>query len=184
MPLSGVCGSLPDSFLMHLFFINQSLVIVWFYIIFLYSTVFYWILFYLYLNVIPFPGFPSRNPQPILPPPASMRCCLSHPLTHSQIPVLIFFYARAFSLHRTKGLSLTVAQQGHLLLHLQLEPQVHPCVLLEWWFSLWEIRGIWLLDSVILLMGLQTPTIPTVPSLMPFWGPFDQSKSGSGSDSQ
>ena len=30
---------------------------------------------------------------------------------------------------------------GHLLLHMQLEPWVLPCVLFDWWFHLWELSG-------------------------------------------
>jgi hypothetical protein len=37
--------------------------------------------------------------------------------------------------------TLETAQQGHPLLHTQLEPWVPPCVLFGWWFSLW---GYWL----------------------------------------
>ena len=33
------------------------------------------------------------------------------------------------------------AQQGHPLLHMQLEPWVPPCVLFAWWFSPWELQG-------------------------------------------
>ena len=34
-----------------------------------------------------------------------------------------------------------------------------------WWFSPWEIWGFWLFDIVVLPMGLQTPSAPSVLSL-------------------
>jgi hypothetical protein len=46
---------------------------------------------------------------------------------------------------------------------MQLEPWVPPCVLFGWWFNPWELWGVWLV--VILPMGLQTPSAPSVPSL-------------------
>jgi len=39
---------------------------------------------------------------------------------------------------------------------MQLEPWVPPCVLFGWWFSPWELWGFWLVDIVVLPMGLQT----------------------------
>jgi hypothetical protein len=51
----------------------------------------------------------------------------------------------------------TDAWQGHPLLLVQLEP----CVLLGWWISSWELWEIWLVDIVVLPMGLQTPSTPS-----------------------
>jgi hypothetical protein len=48
---------------------------------------------------------------------------------------------------------------------MQLEPWVPPCVLLGWWFSIWELWGFWLVDIVVLPMGLETPSAPSVLSL-------------------
>ena len=44
-------------------------------------------------------------------------------------------------------------QQGHPLLHMQLNPWVLPCVLFGWWFSAWELWELWLVDIVVLPMG-------------------------------
>jgi len=52
-------------------------------------------------------------------------------------------------------------QQGHPLLHMQLEPWVSPSIF-GWWFSPWEL---WL--GGILLMGLQAPSAPSILSLTP-----------------
>jgi len=49
------------------------------------------------------------------------------------------------------------AQQGHPLLHMQLEPWVCPCVLFGWCFSPWEL---WLVG--IVLMILQPPSAPSI----------------------
>jgi len=57
------------------------------------------------------------------------------------------------------------AQQGHPLLHTQLELWVHSYVLLGWWFSPWEFWWVWLVDIVVLPMELQTPSAPSVLSL-------------------
>jgi hypothetical protein len=47
-----------------------------------------------------------------------------------------------------------------------LEPWVPPCVLFGWWFSPWECWGGGGLVGIILLpMGLQTPSAPSVLSL-------------------
>jgi hypothetical protein len=49
-------------------------------------------------NVIPFPGFPSKNPYSINPAPA-------HQPTHSCFLALAFCYIGVLSLHRNKCLS-------------------------------------------------------------------------------
>jgi hypothetical protein len=58
-------------------------------------------------------------------------------------------------------------QQGHPLLHMQLEPMVPICVLFGWWFSPWELWGVRLVDIVVLPTGLQTSSAPSVLSLTP-----------------
>jgi hypothetical protein len=40
-----------------------------------------------------------------------------------------------------------------------VEPWVPPCVLFGWWFSSWELWGIWLVDITTLILGkLSIPT--------------------------
>ena len=111
------------------------------------------ILFIYISNFIPFPSFPSRNPHPI-PPPASMRV-LTHPPTPASLPLHCPALGhRAFTGPRA---SLPIdAEQGHPLLHMQLEPWVPPCALFGWWLSPWELWEIQLVDTVVLPMGLQT----------------------------
>jgi len=48
-----------------------------------------------------------------------------------------------------------------------LETCVTSCVLFGWWFSPWELWVVWLVDIVVLPMGLQTPSAPSVLSLTP-----------------
>jgi hypothetical protein len=49
------------------------------------------------------------------------------------------------------------AQQGYPMLHVQLKPWVP-----LWWFSHWELWGIRWVGIVVLPMGLQTPSAPSV----------------------
>jgi hypothetical protein len=58
---------------------------------------------------------------------------------------------------------------------MQLEPLVLPCVLFGWWFSPWELWGIWLVDIVGPPMGLQTPSATSVLPLTPPLGSLAQS---------
>ena len=50
---------------------------------------------------------------------------------------------------------------------MQLEPWAPSCILFGWWFSPCELWGVWLVDIVVLPMGLQTPSAPSVLSLTP-----------------
>ena len=61
-------------------------------------------------------------------------------------------------------------QLGHPLLHIQLEPQVPPCVFFDWWYSSKELWGYWLVHIDVPPMGLQTPSAPWVLSLAPSLG--------------
>jgi hypothetical protein len=58
-------------------------------------------------------------------------------------------------------------QLGHPLLHMQLEPQIPPCVFFDWWFSPWELWRYCLFHTDVPPMGLQTPSAPWVLSLAP-----------------
>ena len=109
------------------------------------------------LDVFLFPGLPFGTPYSIPPPPASIRVFL-HPPTHSCLPALAFPYTGA------QGALLPLIQQGHPLPHMQPEPWVSLCVLFGWWSSPWELRGVWLVDTVAFSMGLQNPSAPSIPS--------------------
>jgi len=49
---------------------------------------------------------------------------------------------------------------------MQLEPWVSPYVFFGWWFSPWEL---WLF-GIVVLMGLQTPSAPSILSITPHLG--------------
>jgi hypothetical protein len=112
------------------------------------------------------------------PPPPLPRNSLSHPLcpcfyesahppTHFCLPTFTFTTLGHQTFTGLRASSPTDVQQAHPLLHMWLEPWVPPCVLLGWWFSPWELWGIWLVDIVVLPMGLQTPSTPSVLYLTP-----------------
>ena len=80
------------------------------------------ILFSYILNVISFPGFPSRNPLSHSPAPAWDSPTLGHQ---------VFIGPRASS--------PTAPQQDHPLVLMWLEPRNSQCVVFGWWFSTWEL---------------------------------------------
>ena len=115
---------------------------------------------------------PLPCPQNPLSHPSSPWFYEGVPLpTHSCLPALVFPYTGTSSLHRAKGLSSHSwgghSWQGRPLLHVQLEPWVPLCVLFGWWFSPWEIWGVWLVGTVVLPMGLQTPSALSILFLNP-----------------
>ena len=75
---------------------------------------------------------PLKTPSPIPPP------LFTNPPTSASLPR----HSPTLG-HRTftgpRASPPNDVQQGHLLLHMQLEPQVPPCVLFGWWFSPWEL---------------------------------------------
>ena len=123
-------------------------------------------------NVIPFPNFPSTNslshsPFPLtisirvltLPPTYPLQPhCPNTPLCWGIEP------------SQAQGLLLPLVPFKDPLLHMRLEPWVPPCVLFGWWFSPWELWGFWLVDIVVLPMGLQTPSALSVLLLTPSLG--------------
>jgi hypothetical protein len=78
---------------------------------------------YLHSNVIPFPDFPfprQETSYPIPPPPASMRVFFHPPTPASPAWNSPTVGQQAFTEPRASP--LIDAQQGHFLLHMQLEP--------------------------------------------------------------
>ena len=110
---------------------------------------------YLHFKCYPPPWFLLHKP-PIPPPsPTSMRV-LTYPPTHSCLTALAFQYASASSFHRTKGIpyhwckikqsSATYAMGSSMCMY-SLVGDLAPG----------SSREIWLVDIVVLPMGLQTP---------------------------
>jgi hypothetical protein len=93
--------------------------------------------------------------------------CLCGAPTHPPIPASLPSHSSTMGHQAFTGpsaSSLIDSQQGHVLLHIQQAPWAPPCVLLGWWFRPWEL---WLVDIVVLPMELQTPSVPSVLSLIP-----------------
>jgi hypothetical protein len=59
---------------------------------------------------------------------------------------------------------------GYPLLHIELEPQVPPCVFFDWWFSSKELWMYWLFHIDVPPVELQTPSGPWVLSPDPSSG--------------
>ena len=125
-------------------------------------------IFFIYIsNVIPFPRSPSENPLSNPPSPCFYK---GVPSTHSPTPASLSWHSPTLGHPAFTGPRASPpidAWQGHPLLHMRLEPWVPPCVLFGWWFSPWELWGVWLVDIVVLPMGLQTPSAPSVLPLTP-----------------
>jgi hypothetical protein len=118
--------------------------------------------YFLYLHFKCYPLSQSHPPQKLLTPsllPLLLwGCSPTHPPNPTSLPSIPLHWGiyRAFIGPRTSP--PIDAWQGHPLLHMHLEP----CVLLGWWLSPWEL---WLVDAVVLPMGLQTPSAPSDLSL-------------------
>jgi hypothetical protein len=110
-----------------------------------------------------------KTPVPSLPIPITLHlwgCSPNHPHTPASSPHSSTLGHRAFTGPRVSPPIDSCL--GHLLLHIQLEPWVPPYVLFGWWFSSWELWGVfWLVYIVVLPMGLQTPSTLLVLSLTP-----------------
>jgi hypothetical protein len=99
---------------------------------------FYWKFFIYISNVIPFPGFPPENPLYHLSSPFFY---VPKPPTHSCL-LALHSPTRGHQAFTEQRASPPIdVQQGHTLLHIQLEPCVPPCVVFGWWFSPWELWG-------------------------------------------
>lgn len=122
-------------------------------------------LLFTFWTVIPFPNFPSITTlsdfsSPFLYEGVPLPI---HPLyspPHSDIHLL---GEGGQALAGPRASPPIGAQQGHLLLHIQLEPWVCLCVLFGWWFSPWEFWLVGIGD----LMGLQASSTPSILSVTP-----------------
>jgi len=93
-------------------------------------------IFYLHFKCDPLSRFPVYN----LSVPSSLSLLLMrvfpHPSTHSFPPpcpdIPLHWGVRGFSLGRTKGFSSHCGQTRPSLLHMQLKPQICPCIVFGW----------------------------------------------------
>jgi hypothetical protein len=121
-------------------------------------------IFFIYILNVPIPSHPPK-PLSHPPSPASM-IVLPHPSTHSHLPALQLPNTGGIETSQDQGPTIHV-QQGHLRLHMQLEPCIPPCILFAWWFSPWEPWRIWLVHIVFPPMGLQPHSAPSLLYLAP-----------------
>jgi hypothetical protein len=119
------------------------------------------VILFIYTSNVVLPSWlPLCTPPIPSPLPLPLWGCSPTPPAHSYLTTLAFPFAGASSLHRTKGLHSYWCQIKQSLLHMQMEP----CILFGWWFSPGELWVVWLIDIVVLPMGLQTPSAPSVRS--------------------
>ena len=98
-----------------------------------------------------------------------MRVFPTHPLTPTSLASISLHWGIYWAFIGSRTSPAIDAWQGHPLIHIQLEQWV----LLSWWLIPWELWGLWLVDIVVLPMGLQTPSTPSVHFLTPLLGtPF------------
>jgi len=114
--------------------------------------------------LFPFPGFLDISPLIPFPSPSSIRLFPPSPTTPLiASPLWNSPTLGDPALEEQKGFSSHWCPKGHLLLHMQLELWVCPCVLFGWWFSPWEL---WLV-GIVVLMELQPPSAPSILFLIP-----------------
>jgi hypothetical protein len=130
---------------------------------FLFLSLFIGYFIYLHFKCYPlsrfFPQAPCPNPFLLL----LWGCTPTYPSTSASLPSHSPILGH-WAFIGPRASSPFDAQQDYHLLHMWLEPWVPPCVLLGRWVRPWEL---WLVDIVVLPMGLQTPSAPSVLSLNP-----------------
>ena len=124
---------------------------------------FYFLLIILFVyisNDITLPGYPSTSPpsySPSPPSPLTLEGCSS---THSPTPTSPLLHTPTLGYQASTGPRTAPSidvRQNHPLLLMYLEPCIPPCILFGWWFSLWELWVVQLVD-LVLPMGLQSPS--------------------------
>ena len=107
---------------------------------------------------------PLQNPS--IPFFASLRVLL-HLLPHSHLIALASFYAGTSNLHRRRAFPFIDNRQSNPLLYMYLEPWIPPYVSLVG--GLVSGRELWVVQlvDIVLPMGLQTPSAPSVLPLTP-----------------
>ena len=108
---------------------------------------------------------------PSLPSPCLYERALkpTHPLLphHSCLPILAFSYAGELILHRTKVLLFHWCQTKQSFVSYEAGAMSLSMCTLGWWFSPWELFGVWLIDIVVFPIGLQSPSATSVLPITP-----------------
>ena len=131
---------------------------------------FYWVFsLFKFQMLSPFPVSPLETPYPVPIPLACMRV-FPYPLTHSHLPPWHSPTLGNWAFIGTRASPSIDAWQGHPLLHMHLEPWVPPCVLLGGLVPGSSGGGGLVGWYCCSSYGLQTPSIPSVPSLTPLLG--------------
>jgi hypothetical protein len=135
---------------------------------YLFCFSFYWIFSLFIFQTLSLSRFPlCKSPIPSLLP----CLCEGAPLpTHPHTPSSLPWHSPTLGHQAFTGPRVSSpidTPQGHPLLHMQMEPWVSLCVLFGWYFSTWELWGVWLVGIVVLPKGLQNPSAPSVLSLTP-----------------
>jgi hypothetical protein len=126
-----------------------------------YDFIFFnWIFFFIYIsNVFPFPSLHFGNPP--IPFHLQLLLCTSmrvlpNPPTHSHLPAMASPYTGVSDTLRPKGLSSHwCPTRPSSATYIWSHGSLH--VYSGWWFSPWELWGVWPVDTVARPMGLQTP---------------------------
>jgi hypothetical protein len=109
---------------------------------------------------------PLHNPQP-KPFPFPSKRVLPYPTTKSHLPLAFPFYEAPTS-HSTKYL---LSHWCHMRQHpaTKLAGAMNQPMYNLWWFSPWDLWGVGLINIVVLLMELISPsTILVLPITLPF----------------
>ena len=104
-------------------------------------------------------------PSPSPPSPLSIWRCSIHSSTPASqhTPMLVHQTATG---PRT---SPSLMWDNAILCYMFLEPWIPRCILVGWWFNLWELWVFRLVD-IVFPMGCQSPSAPSVlPQVLPLW---------------
>jgi hypothetical protein len=111
-------------------------------------------------NVIPFLISPTKTSYHICHPPASMQVFSSQILTPDSHPGITLHWGTDPS--QDQGPLLPLMSDKDILCYIWGWSHWFLHVYSGWWFSLWELWGVCLVDIIVLPKGMQTPSAPSV----------------------
>ena len=134
--------------------------------ILLFFNILLYILFIYISHVNLFLGFHSGKPLSHPPSPCFYEGAPSS--MHSPIPISLPWHSATLGHWAFTGPSPSPPiESDNDILCTYAAGIFGPSMCTLWWFCLWELWGIWFIDIVVLPMGLQTPSNPSVLSLTP-----------------